>query len=137
VVSSRAKDEPLLVGKLTSCEVGGVQEGVAAVVVAVVRDGRTSGVAEQLLGGIYSESVGRTRIVCSDSSNLGFAASYCCCTDCPSAYHYCLVAQYRKWRDNRPQMVSIGTFDWVHYSTEQGNKPYSWEDSRSRVCRPL
>jgi hypothetical protein len=106
--------------------------GVAAVVVAVAaQDECTSVAAGQPLGGIYSRAVDRTHTVRSDSSNPGFAASYCCTGRSAICCGCCLVAQCRK-RDNRPQIVMVVGF---RCSIEGESRPYSWEGIRSWTSR--
>ena len=101
-------------------------------VVAVgVQDECTSVAAGRPLREIHSRLVGRTHTVRSDSSNPGFAASYCCTGRSAICWGCGLVAQCRK-RDNRPQIVTVvGS----RRSIEGESKPYSWEGSRSWTSR--
>jgi len=106
-VSLRVQDETLLVGTSVRGEDGKIRGGVV-VVVDAAQDECTSVAAGLLLGAIYPRLVGRTRIVRSDSSNLGFAVWHRC-TGRSTICYGCLVAQYRKGRDNRLQTMSIVT----------------------------
>ena len=105
--------------------------------VVVVAEGVcTSVAAERLLGAIYSRSMGKTRNSCSDPSNRGFAASYCCCMGHSMVCcGYCLVAPNRKSRDNRLQTMSTVMIVGRRRSNEGESRPYSWEGSQSWTSR--
>jgi hypothetical protein len=103
------EDETRLAGTSALPEDGDVCGVVVEVAVVAAQDECKSVVAERPLGAIYSGSVGRTHNVRSDSSELGFAASHCCtgrstiCCGCSP------VAQHRKRRHNRLQMMNTVT----------------------------